>query len=78
MLSSANSTYLENGKEHGTICMFTEQVQEKRSIVFFLLKHDVSQLRNMLEYERSTQSLQLFGLASFLSKVTLSSLDRQA
>ena len=50
----------------------------KGSIVFFLLKHPVSQLRNMLQYERSTESLQLFGLASFLSMVTLSSLERKA
>ena len=46
--------------------------------MFFLLKHPVSQLRNMLQYERSTESLQLFGLASFLSMVTLSSLERKA
>ena len=46
--------------------------------MFFLLKHDVSQLRNKLERERSKESLQLFGLAYFLSKGTLSSLERQA
>lgn len=45
--------------------------------MFFSLKHNVSQLRNMLEHKRSTESLQLFELASFLSKVTLSSLERE-
>lgn len=50
--------------------------KRKVALCFLLLRHDVFQLRNMLEHERSTESLKLLGLASFLGKVTLSSLDR--